>query len=137
MNAPVPDGFRQVQRGGAFVASLGALYLKDAGPGTTVGIRVEPRHLNSRGVAHGGFLATLADTAMGIAVATTTVPPAPAITVNLTADFTEAAREGDWLEARVELQKLGRRLVFASCQLWAGERRILRASGIFARGKPE
>jgi uncharacterized protein (TIGR00369 family) len=137
VSARIPDGFTQVQRGGAFVGSLGALYLKEGAPGTTVGIRVEARHLNSRGVAHGGFLATLADTAMGIAVAKTSEPPAPAITVNLSADFTEAAREGDWLEARVELQKLGRRLVFASCHLWAGERRILRASGIFARGKAD
>jgi hypothetical protein len=36
----------------------------------------------------------------------------------------------------VDLQKLGRRLAFASCQLWIGERRILRASGVFARKSP-
>jgi len=52
--------------------------------------------------------------------------------VNLTADFADVAREGDWVEARVDLQKMGKRLAFATCHLWVGDRRVLRASGVFA-----
>jgi uncharacterized protein (TIGR00369 family) len=129
----VPDGFTQVQRGGAFVGSLGPLYLN--AEGTVLAIRVEKRHLNSQGLAHGGFLLTLADTALGMVVANAQQPPAPARTVNLTADFLDVVNEGDWLEAHVELQKLGGRLAFASCQLRVGERRILRASSVLARPK--
>jgi acyl-coenzyme A thioesterase PaaI-like protein len=58
------------------------------------------------------------------------------VTVNLSADFADVARAGDWVEARVDVQKMGRRLAFASCHLWVGEKRILRASGIFAHVPP-
>jgi acyl-coenzyme A thioesterase PaaI-like protein len=66
-------------------------------------------------------------------LATAQTPPEPFVTVNLGTDFIDVARAGDWVEARVEVQKMGARLAFASCQLWVGEKRILRASGIFAR----
>jgi uncharacterized protein (TIGR00369 family) len=129
----VPEGFAPVQRGGAYVASLGTLYLKRGASGAVLAIRVEERHLNSRGIAHGGFLLTLADTALGMVVANAHEPRTPATTVNLTADFIDVAKEGDWIEARPDLQKLGRRLAFATCHLWIDERLILRASGVFLR----
>jgi len=52
--------------------------------------------------------------------------------VNLTADFADVARDGAWVEARVDVQKLGKRFAFATCYLWVGDKRILRASGVFA-----
>lgn len=82
------------------------------------------------------MLVTLADSALGIAIAMSRTPPVPMVTVNLSTDFADVAREGDWVEARVDIQKLGKRLAFANCHLWVGERRILRASGIFAHVKP-
>jgi acyl-coenzyme A thioesterase PaaI-like protein len=54
------------------------------------------------------------------------------VTVSLTTDFADAARDGDWVEARVDIQKIGTRLAFANCYLAVGARRILRASGVFA-----
>ena len=78
------------------------------------------------------MLLTLADSALGIVIAMSRSPPVPMVTVSLTADFTGAAHAGDFVEVRVDLQKLGKRLAFASCQIWCGERRILRASGVFA-----
>jgi uncharacterized protein (TIGR00369 family) len=128
-----PPGFTLLHGRGAFLTALGPLYIKGEGSGTVIGLRIEEKHLNTRGVAHGGMLVTLADSALGIVIALSRSPPHPMATVNLTADFIAAARAGDFVEARVELQKLGKRLAFASCQLQAGERHILRASGIFAR----
>jgi uncharacterized protein (TIGR00369 family) len=133
MTAHVPEGFTLLRPGGRFLSSLGPLYLKGE---AVVAIRIAAPHLNTRGVAHGGMLVTLADSAMGIVIARLHDPPQPMVTINLTADFAEAAREGDWVEARVELQKVGRRLAFASCRLWVGEKSILRASGIFTRVTP-
>ncbi len=133
-SAQVPQGFKALQRGNSpFLSSLGTLYAKDEGSGAVIGLRIEEKHLNTRGVAHGGMLVTLADSAMGIVIAMSRTPPHPMVTVNLTADFADTARAGDWAEARVDVQKIGKRLAFASCQLWVGEKRILRASGIFAR----
>ena len=53
-----------------------------------------------------------------------------------TESFADVARAGDWVEARVDVQKMGKRLAFATCHLWVGDRRILRASGIFANLPP-
>jgi acyl-coenzyme A thioesterase 13 len=130
----VPQGFKALRRGNSpFLSSLGTLYASDEGSGVVIGLRIEEKHLNTRGVAHGGMLVTLADSAMGIVIAMSRTPPDPMVTVNLTADFADAARAGDWAEARVDIQKIGKRLAFASCHLWVGQKRILRASGIFAR----
>jgi uncharacterized protein (TIGR00369 family) len=135
--AEVPEGFRALQRGSSpFLSSLGPLYARSEGSGVVIGLRIEEKHLNTRGVAHGGMLVTLADSALGIAIAMSRSPPHPMVTVNLSADFADAAREGDWVEARVDVQKIGKRLAFASCHLWVGEKRILRASGIFAHVAP-
>jgi acyl-coenzyme A thioesterase 13 len=133
----IPDGFKVLTRvNSRFLSSIGPLYARQEPAGLVVGLRIEEKHLNTRGVAHGGMLVTLADSALGIVIAMLRTPPHPMVTVNLTADFADVAREGDWVEARVDLQKMGKRLAFATCHLWVGERRILRASGIFAHLPP-
>lgn len=133
----VPQGFTRLRRGSSpFLSSLGPLYAKKEGAGVVLGLRIEGKHLNTRGVAHGGMLVTLADSALGIVIAMARTPPLPMVTVNLTTDFADAARAGDWVEARVDIQKIGRRLAFANCHLWVGDKRILRASGIFAHVPP-
>ncbi len=76
---------------------------------------------------------TLADVALGYATAFSTQPPAKLLTTTLTTDFAGAARVGDWLESRVEIQQLGSRLAFANCYLLVGGRRIVRASAVFVR----
>jgi uncharacterized protein (TIGR00369 family) len=131
--AAIPDGYKEFRRANSrYLSSLGTLYAKGEGAGIAIGLRIEEKHLNTRGVAHGGMLVTLADSALGIAIAMARTQPQPMVTVNLTADFTDVAREGDWIEARVDVQKLGKRLAFATCYLWVGDKRILRASGVFA-----
>ena len=135
--ADIPPGFEELRRANSrFLSSLGPLYAKAEGSAVVIGLRIGERHLNTRGVAHGGMLLTLADSALGIVIARLRTPPRPMATVNLTADFSDVAHAGDWVEARVDVQKIGKRLAFASCHLWVGEKRILRASGIFAHVSP-
>jgi uncharacterized protein (TIGR00369 family) len=135
--ADIPQGFKALRRGSSpFLSSLGPLYAKGEGDSVVIGLRIEEKHLNTRGVAHGGMLVTLADSALGIVVGMSRTPPQPMVTVNLTTDFADVARAGDWVEARVDVQKNGRRLAFANCHLWVGKKRILRASGIFAHVPP-
>ena len=135
--ADVPEGFKALRRRNSrFLSALGTLYAKGEGKEAVIGLRIDERHLNTRGVAHGGMLVTLADSALGIVIAMSRTPPHPMVTVNLTADFADVARAGDWVEARVDIQKLGKRFAFANCHLWVGDKRILRASGIFAHVPP-
>ena len=83
-------------------------------------------------MAHGGVLLTMADIALGYAMATSEKPPIGAVTSHLSADFAGSARLGDWVESRVDIQKIGRTLSFANVYLLVGDSRIVRASGVFA-----
>ncbi|MFL5398908.1 MAG: PaaI family thioesterase [Myxococcales bacterium] len=139
MEENLPEGFARLDRGGPFLASLGSLYAKKTEQGLVIAMRIEDRHLNTRGIAHGGMLVTLADSALGIAIATAGQDPSRPrafVTVNLSVDFIASAREGDFVEAHVDIEKLGARLAFATCFLQVGTRRVLRASGVFATVTP-
>lgn len=129
---PIPEGWEPLRRGGPFLHLFGPLYARTVEGRLVIGLRILEKHLNVRGIAHGGMLVTLADSALGIVLSTGGAAPGPMVTVSLTTDFADAARLGDWVEARVDVQKVGSRLAFANCYLVVGERRILRASGVFA-----
>jgi len=132
-----PEGWKPLKRGGPFLHMLGPLYYrKDEQGRPIIAMRMEEKHLNTRGIAHGGMLVTLADSALGIALSMSRTPPQPMVTVSLTTDFVEAAKQGDWMEAHVDVQRVGKRLAFANCYLVVGDRRILRASGVFALVPP-
>ncbi len=129
---PIPVGWTPLRRSSPFVQLVGPLHGKEAGGGLAIGLRVEQKHLNTQGVAHGGMLVALADTALGIVLSLSEDPPRPMVTVSLSVDFTSAARLGDWVEARVRIEKSGKRLAFASCHVEVAGRLVLRASGVFA-----
>ncbi|MFA6314046.1 MAG: PaaI family thioesterase [Sterolibacterium sp.] len=134
---PIPEGFKLINRGGPFIAMFGPLYYKKQEQGCSIiALRIEDKHLNIRGIAHGGMLVTLADSALGIALSMSRTPPQPMVTVNLTTDFVDSAHPGDWVEAHVDIQRVGKRMAFANCYLHVGEKRILRASGVFALMPP-
>ena len=79
------------------------------------------------------MLATLADLSLGYAMHAKTDGKAAFVTAHLAVDYAGAAKLGDWIESVVEIQRVGSRLAFANCYLVSGERRIVRASAIFAR----
>lgn len=115
----------------AFREYAGPIYITHAAGGTLFGLRVQAKHGNRVGGLHGGVLATLADMAMGYSCSFTRQPPLRLVTVSLSVDYAGGADEGDWIEARVDVQKVGRRVAFANCFIWRGEERIARASGSY------
>lgn len=126
-----PRGFRPLFRTSPVLDLIGPLYCRGEGVDLVIGLRVEAKHCNARGTAHGGILATLADVALGYAMAFASKPPANLVTANLTLDFAGTAKVGDWLEAYVDVQKQGSRLSFANCYITVNEQRIVRASAVF------
>lgn len=128
----VPAGFKPIQRTSPFNSLVGPLYTRGDGASRTIGLRAAEKHCNSRGIVHGGLLATLADLALGYTIAFLSDPPKSAVTASLTIDYAGSARVGDWLEVRTDVQKSGGRLTFANCYIYAGDVRIVRASAVFA-----
>ena len=128
----LPAGFEPLFRTSPFLETIGPLYYQGKGAGLRVGPRAAHKHCNARGLVHGGVLATMADIALGYALAYVSDPPLSLVTASLTLDFAGNAKQGEWLEARVDVQKTGSRLAFANCYISAGEARIVRASGVFA-----
>jgi acyl-coenzyme A thioesterase 13 len=132
--AKMPAGFRELERLSPFNALVGPLYARRRrGQELSIGLRIEQKHTNSRGICHGGVLATLADLSLGYAMHAKAQGKAAFVTAHLAVDYAGSARVGDWIESQVEIQRMGTRLAFANCYLVAGERRIVRASAIFAR----
>lgn len=126
-----PHDFKPLFRSSPFLELLGPFYYRQDAAGFTIGIRVQEKHTNARGLAHGGLLMTLADVALGYSSAFSKDPPLKLVTTTLTTDFAGSAQIGDWLEAVVDIQKTGSRLVFANSYISVGNERVVRASASF------
>jgi acyl-coenzyme A thioesterase 13 len=134
-----PAGYRLLPSASPFNALVGPLYEKRGEGIVSLGLRVGEKHRNSRGICHGGVLATLADLSLGYALAARTGARAGFVTAHLDLDYAGAAQAGDWITSEVEVQRVGTRLAFATGYLRVGSSRIVRMSGIFAlpgRAKP-
>jgi acyl-coenzyme A thioesterase 13 len=125
----VPDGFAPLEEGGPFIDLVGPLYARGEGVDRVLALRVEERHRNSAGKAHGGLLATLVDFSLGRALA---AADAAGVTVSLTTDYLKAVEVGDWVEAHTEVEKAGETLAFADCSLTVESREVVRARAVFA-----
>jgi uncharacterized protein (TIGR00369 family) len=73
-------------------------------------------HLNLAGRVHGGVLATLADTAAGLAVRTVIPPGSGHVTITLDVQFLRPVEPGR-LVGRGRVTKFGRRIAFADARV--------------------
>jgi len=135
-STPVPDGFRPVQIGGAFIACNGPLYAKWTGEQLLMGFRVEERHTNPLKICHGGMLATFADMLIPCAafyqadMASRFLP-----TVSLQVDYMGAAALGAWVQGEAQILRTTRNLLFGQALVTADGEPALRVSGIFKLGQ--
>jgi acyl-coenzyme A thioesterase 13 len=129
----VPAGFKPLPAASPFNEMVGPLHEKRGEGAVSLGLRVEKKHSNSRGICHGGVLATLADLALGYGMmARMGGARSGFVTAHLDIDYAGAAAIGDWIHSEVEVQRVGLRLAFATGYLCVGTKRIVRMSGIFA-----
>lgn len=126
-----PAGFVRVAGGSAFTDLVGPFWEKREAGRLWRGIRIEARHGNRLGIAHGGLLLSFADVLLGAALRHAQDRPRPAVTVKLATDLMSAARVGDWLEGEGEVTRAGRSLVFVRGRAYVGRRTVLTAEGVF------
>ena len=95
--------------------------------------RVEKKHLNSAGNVHGGCFMSFADYSL-FAVACP-VMGGSGVTVAFACEFIDAAREGELVEAFVEITRAGGSLIFLRGVLKSAERMLFTFSSTIKRVK--
>ncbi len=133
----VPEGFEPAGFTPGFLDHGGPYYLGAAADGVrVVGLRIMPHHINYQDAAHGGVISTFADVALSHAVYDAERPRLAPSTVSLTVNYLAGARLGDWLEARVRIDRMGGRMGYTSGGIWRGGEQLASMSGVFAFRRP-
>lgn len=127
----VPEGFVPHDRKSPATSAWEPIYARLTPNALVLGLRIAEPHCNSRGLLHGGVIATLADNAMGLSCARAYDPPAGLVTVNVGLDYLGLARIGQWLDVTTVFIKTGRALAFASCLVHADGTVIARGNATF------
>ena len=93
-------------------------------------VEVKDYHLNSGKFAHGGFLATIADTGMGTA-AHQIAENKRCVTINLDIKYIAATQKGNSLLGKIKILKKTKSLIFINCEITNKKELIATASGIW------
>ncbi len=130
---PAAAGWELVT-GSGFPEAIGAFWMRrgeGAAEGKPVyGVLTDPRHNNGRGVVHGGILASIMDHALGKTVRAA-VAPLRCATIQLDLQYLAPVHPGEFVEARGEVVRKTRSVVFVRGHLTAGGREVLSASGLW------
>lgn len=125
----VPDGFAPARMGGGFGAGFGPTYIDREG--RRMGFRCSEVHSNPVGTCHGGALATFVDTFVKAVRpgADEGQPHNP--TISLTVDYLAPIPVGAWVEAKVELVKQTRTMLFIQSIITADGETVARSNAIY------
>ena len=109
-DAVVPEGFELLEIGFGFTDNLRPLYRRVDREERRIdfGMIVGANHSNTMGICHGGALMTLADIAAASGANLVRGIVAGAPTINLSMDFVSAAKQGEWIESKLEGVELKR-----------------------------
>jgi uncharacterized protein (TIGR00369 family) len=98
----------------------------------TCAFRAERKHMNGHGNMHGGCLMTFADYAL-FCIATDQLQDSGSVTAQMSCEFIDAAAEGELVEARGEVIRAGRSLVFVRGMVETAGRPLLSFSAILKK----
>jgi uncharacterized protein (TIGR00369 family) len=129
--ASIPEGFARHFRRSPLTDPWEPLYSKRTSEAVIIGLRLAQPHTNSRGFAHGGLIAALADNSMGLSLGVHATEPMSCVTVSLAVDYMGSARIGQWLEFATNFVKLGSTLSFTQCLVVADGAPCARANATF------
>jgi uncharacterized protein (TIGR00369 family) len=110
-DSPPLPGFAATHLIDPFEIYVGPVFDRGTIGAKTYALRVEARHVNNRGILHGGMLMTLADMTLGQAVWDAT-ENAPCATLNMQLHFLRPGKEGDIVQVTPLLVRRTRALVF-------------------------
>jgi uncharacterized protein (TIGR00369 family) len=105
-----------------FNAHLGLRLVRLHKDGVTIACQLRPELMNGSGVVHGGVTATVADVAVGMALARHLGRPRAAATVEMKINYLRPVVHGK-VTARSHLVKVGTRLCCGRVEIFDGEKR--------------
>ena len=91
---------------------------------------IKENHLNTAGITHGGYIATIIDSGAGTGVHRGT-NNSHSVTISLDIKFIGATKLGDEIIGFVKILKRTKSMVFLICHLKSNEKIIASASGIW------
>jgi uncharacterized protein (TIGR00369 family) len=113
-----------------YIELVGQVYARDEADGTRFGFFAEPRHKNRRSVIHGGVIAAFADRALASAGRLANNGLAQA-TIELSVRFIDAVQIGEFVEAKPEVVRKTRSIIFVRSTLNVGPRIVATADGVW------
>jgi acyl-CoA thioesterase len=115
-----------------FINDLGIQFISAAAGRATVALNLEPRHLNSWSVAHGGVLMTLLDVAMAVAGRSLDPDAGGGVTVEMKTSFLQPGKAGTRLIASGHAFHRSTTLAFCDGEVRdAHDKLIAKAMGTF------
>lgn len=116
----------------AFENRAGPFYEREEDGAGVTAFRAGIEHMNGGGFMHGGCLLTFADSAL-FTIARPAMEGQFGVTVNLSGDFLAAVRVGQFVEARGEITRAARSLVFVRGLVTADGQPALSFTGIIKK----
>ena len=130
-NTPA-EGFALHTRSSPATRSWEPIYARPLADALQLGIRIADAHCNSRGMLHGGVVATLADNACGLSLAVVLGgAPQGIVTTSLAVDYFGMAKLGQWLQISPRVVKAGRSTGIVDALITADGETIARADATF------
>lgn len=93
--------------------------------------KVQKFNLNSSGISHGGYLASILDSGMGSAAHKIIDEGKRCVTISLDIKFIGTSKENDILIGKVVISKKTQSLIFVEAKLFNSEQVIATACGIW------
>ena len=113
-----------------FIGLVGPLWIRAKEPAPDFAFMAQSKHHNRRGVVQGGMLMTFADRAMGMTCWYHNEQK-PQATIQLNVHFVDAVQVGEFVEARCEVVRRTKSLIFMRGTLVVGERVVATADGVW------
>ena len=109
MSSSVPADFSLHTRSSAVTRPWEPIYFAQDGASIRLGLVIGEAHCNSRGILHGGVIATLADNAMGLTAGLVAGHARQFVTTALSLDYFGVGKIGQWLQITPRAVGGGRR----------------------------
>lgn len=115
-----------------FLTELGVEFLGMKNGEATLALNVQPGHLNSWRVTHGGVTMTLLDVAMSLAGRSLYPEAQAGVTVDMSTSFLQpAGMAGARLIAKGKAYHRSTTMCFCEGELWHGDKLVAKAMGTF------